>query len=86
MDLNSVAGRFCSGLSKSRELLLQYKGGGVVCHKDSATGIAVVTLNHVQRKNALSGKQDCCSKLLITKNKFIPIISFDSSLFLEVLI
>jgi hypothetical protein len=45
----------CSSLSNSRELLRQYKGGGVMCHKDTATGIAIVTLNHVERKNALSG-------------------------------
>lgn len=49
--------RHCSSIiKKARDKLGTLGDGQVSLHKDDATGIATVTLQHQQRKNALSGK------------------------------
>lgn len=43
-------------IKKARDKLASLGEGQVSLHKDDASGIATVTLQHQQRKNALSGK------------------------------
>lgn len=50
-NFSALTWRHCS----YRAHLEQYGGGSVHCEKDSHSGIAVITLDHVEKKNALSG-------------------------------
>lgn len=43
-----------------RDWLLNFKGGSVKLEKDSSSGVAVLTLDHAEKRNALSGECCCC--------------------------
>lgn len=57
----------------ARDLLKGLGEGQVSLVKDEGTGVATITLNHPQKKNALSGKlSNICSRLgLVSKSEFL---------------
>ena len=53
--VNILSRRWMSCFSRQRNFLANHTGGSVDLEKDDSSGIAIITLRHHGKKNALTG-------------------------------